>query len=237
MTTSTLVFFGPQLTRLSQSALTELRESLSTNVELSFLIDVVTELRGHWPTLIHSYPDLERIRGAEQLDILCSYIQGKASLDQETLDTLESNIIIAPLTVISHVVGFLRHCDGAQHSIGLRDGSSLKAAQGFCIGFLSAAAVSCSRNLQDFKRYAAVALRLSVCVGALVDLEQHDLDPETRSTAMVLRWTTSSQRLELDQILALYPSVSFLITFSVLCSSRKCNYVALELGSRLITII
>lgn len=70
-----------------------------------------------------------------------------------------------------------------------------------------------------------------------MDLEQHDLDPETRSTAMVLRWTTSSQRLELDQILALYPSVSFLITFSVLCSSRKCNYVALELGSRLITII
>lgn len=43
--------------------------------------------------------------------------------------------------------------------------------QGFCTGFLSAAAVACSNSDEDVCIFGAVVLRLAVCIGAYVDLD------------------------------------------------------------------
>ncbi|KAF2204385.1 hypothetical protein GQ43DRAFT_387983, partial [Delitschia confertaspora ATCC 74209] len=203
MTPSSLLFFGPQLTKLNHTSLADLQSSITTNPGLRFLVDAVTQLPLLWPTIVQSYPRLAKVQGEEQLEKLCSFVQGGDLLNPKTL---ESNILIAPLTVLSHIVGSLGLFGESPDSISLKDDTTLGAVQGFCIGFLSAAALSSSCNLEEFKKLAAITLRLAVCIGAVVDLDQESFSPEARHTSVVIRWSTDAQKAILEKVLAAYPA-------------------------------
>lgn len=207
-TSSTTVLFGPELTRLNEEALVRLRSSLLEDPGLATFRDEITQLPYLWPTIQGAFSGVEVLRGGEQLGTL------KAFVDTGAIPNLEGapNILLAPLTVISHVVDFAQlvrkggSAQLAETSIPVMP--TLMAVQGFCIGFLAAAAVASSRDWTQFQNNCAVALRLAVCIGAVIDADQQVLEPEDRSVAYVAHWKNESDRAYVETLLDAFPDVS-----------------------------
>ncbi|MCJ1462838.1 hypothetical protein MMC07_001441 [Pseudocyphellaria aurata] len=199
-----VILFGPQYPKFSQADLSELRESLLGNSNLKPLVDTLTELPSLWPTLQDYYPDLGRVQGAEQLQRLGSFLESGTFSSIEALN----NIILAPLTVISHFLEYSRLAEEVHNPTSAAEiGSS--DVQGFCVGFLAAAAIAGSRDSVELQKHSSTALRLAVCIGAIIDLDEatHP-DPVERSSAYAVRWKTDSEQARLYEILDSYPSVS-----------------------------
>ncbi len=115
------------------------------------------------------------------------------------------NVVSVPLTVISQIVDFLR----LGRKAGNATFSRFDNVQGFCIGFLTAAALAISKDEDEFRHFASVAIRLSVCIGSIIDLNEKSLhDPLNRSSSMAVRWKKLSGKEKFEQVLRDYPSVS-----------------------------
>ena len=204
----TIFLFGPQTTHFTEGGLLELRNSLVTNPCLKPLVDTIRELPSLWPVLQQVFKHLSRVPGAEQLYQLSQLIDNGTLPDTAAL----SNIQLIPLTVISQVVDFMCLNEGARSATFLappQADSGLGNVQGFCVGFLAAAAVACSRNKTEFLNYSSVALRLAVCIGAIVDLDGATFpNPLDRSSSFAVRWKTNLEQNYFEKILSSYSSVS-----------------------------
>ena len=200
MAVSSLLLFGPVSPRPNQTYLSELQKSLNQCSELQFLVEVIEELPSLWPTLQTVSPDLCKIQGDEQLDQL----KGLSSMTLPDSWAV-GNVVSAPLTVIWQIVDFLR--------LGRKAGNAtfprFDNVQGFCIGFLTAAALAISKDEDEFRHFASIAVRLAVCIGSIIDLNERSLhDPLNRSSSMAVRWKTLSGKENFEQVLRDYPSVS-----------------------------
>lgn len=175
------------------------------NPNLNPLVDTLTELPSLWPTLQEAYTDLGRIQGAEQLQQLRSFPESGTFPNIKALN----NIILAPLTVISHLSEYFCLAEEFHNPTSAAPTGSLDV-QGFCIGFLAAAAIAGSRNREELQKHSSTALRLAVCIGAIIDLDEatHS-DPLERSSAYAIRWKTDSEQASLYEIMNSYPSVSY----------------------------
>ena len=127
--------------------------------------------------------------------------------------TRHNNILLDVVTVFSHVVDFWRLAttkieNDLFSSVSVDSFSQLQDIQGFCIGFLTAAAVSVSKSKADFQRYIATALRLAVCVGALVELDAIILDSsQDQGLSMSISWSSQPEYDGFKNILNTYQSV------------------------------
>lgn len=199
-----MVFFGPQYPMFSQADLSELQQSLLGNPNLKPLVDTLTDLPSLWPTLQEAYPDLDRIQGAEQLQHLSIFPESGTFPNIKALN----NMILASLTIVSHISKYFCHDEEAHNpTFAAEMGSS--NVQGFCVGFLAAAAIAGSQDREELQKHSSTALRLAVCIGAIIDLDEvaHS-DPRERSSAYAIRWKTESEQARLYEILNSYPSVS-----------------------------
>ncbi|KND93702.1 Conidial yellow pigment biosynthesis polyketide synthase [Tolypocladium ophioglossoides CBS 100239] len=196
---NTLLLFGPQIPRLVPSRLTELRRKIREDLELEFLVRIAQDLPTLWATTIQ--PSSSRfgcLTGAQQqLQQLGLLLESDAAEAQHPLQGPPCNLLLAPLTVISQIAEYVR----------LRRQGPV---QGFCVGFLAAAAVASARNRAELARWTATAARLAVCIGAVIDLDEqgrsngHPSSPRNSSTWSV-RWTSTVQREHLDKTLASFP--------------------------------
>lgn len=200
--------FGPQITDITEKRLMELRSSIVSNQGLNNLVHAIRELPSLWPTIQQSFAHLSKVPGVEQLHQLRHFIDTGTIPNIAALNTTS----LAPLTVLSQIVEFLRLDEGAEtatFSIHPRADSGLGNVQGFCIGFLTAAAVACSRNKTEFEHYCSVALRLAVCIGAIVELDEaNSPDLRDRNTSFAVRWKTDRERAHFESTLGSYSSVS-----------------------------
>ena len=133
---------------------------------------------------------------------------GKTTPDPKSL----SNVHLAALTLVSHVVDYVcmaEEADDRFQNMGQAPRlQSFQEVQGFCIGFLSAAAVSCSSDWNEFERNTSNALRLAVCIGAIIDTEDEIHDPTGCATAISVRWKRDSDRAYFETSLDRFPNVS-----------------------------
>ena len=113
------------------------------------------------------------------------------------------NVVSAPLMVISQIAEFLLLGQKAGNAVF----SGFDNVQGFCIGFLTAAALAIFRDKDEFRRFASIANRLAVFIGSIVNLKERPLhDPLDRSSSMAVRWKMPSGREKFEDILRDYPS-------------------------------
>ncbi|KAJ6133404.1 hypothetical protein N7471_008619 [Penicillium samsonianum] len=182
---SRIVLFGPQLTQLQWTTerLCRLQSDLQNISRLAFLRRCLAQL----PAFIASLP-LSQNDVLSQLETLA----GLAGNETPDLTTLTSNVQLAPLTVVSHIVEWM--------SIT----SSDMVAQGFCVGFLSAA-VAATTTQQDFEHYAANAIRIATCIGLIIDAEDASHASADRVTAVSVRCQSHSDRAVLESTLDLLP--------------------------------
>ncbi|KAH6617173.1 hypothetical protein F5144DRAFT_660065 [Chaetomium tenue] len=198
-TEGTLLLFGPQMTRLTGSHLTDLRTTILGNTELDFLTKAVRALPSQWEATVQTAcpglgaGDLGATQ-TQQLQQLANFF------DTGELPASEppNNVVLAPLTVVSQLAEYLR--------LGRRG-----PVQGFCVGFLAATAVASSRNREELVQLAGVAIRLAACVGAVIDLEEHKQLRQPGSlglnAAHSVRWTSSEEKEHLEKTLASFPEV------------------------------
>lgn len=201
-TEETLLVFGPCIPKLLPASLADLRTSIKQNPKLGFLVPIVKSLPQFWEETIETNcPWLAQLPGAkEHLSQLLLLLDADPASPLKPPEGLR-NLLLVPLTVISQIV---------EHTQLGHQGPAL----GFCVGFLATAAVACSRGGAELERWTVTALRLAICIGAVVDLDEH-LETEgypnspQRSSAWSVRWMLPSQKAFLEETLQSLPQVTY----------------------------
>lgn len=201
-----VVLFGPLSPSLSQSNLTTLRATILGSPQHAWVEQVLTSLPAHYESLVTECPHLHNEASEAQIVDLAAWLKtGSLELDGHQLP----NSLLAPLVVISQLVQyrtFLNSSDAAQERPIVRE------TVGFCIGLLSAFAVSLSHgsSASVFEQNAGVAVRLAMLAGCIVD-KQHLQDPRGPSKTVSVAWKrmdSRDNRKDLESILAKYSNVS-----------------------------
>lgn len=194
-----VALFGPQVTNWTYDSLSILQSDLLGHPTLEFLVESLTELPSLWSLLEKDYASQD-FPGVEKLKELHDFATGGATFDTHNL----TNTHLAPLTVVSHIVDFIRSVNNSNTKESL---ARFNAAQGFCIGFLSAAALASANDWDEFKRNVSSAIQLAACIGIVVDAEEASHTAQDRATAVSVLWKTASDRAYLETCLDLFPKV------------------------------
>lgn len=180
------VLFGPQSCAIAES-LSFIHNTLQTTPSVEFFKPVLEELPSLWPVITDVWPALTQVPGATQLSVLGRLAQGESVSSQE----LSLNVLLTPITVLRQILEYLLAKErGEEHRV--------VDAQGFCVGFLSAAAVSCSPDTNHFPQIASAMVRLAVCIGAAVDLDALQYGP---TQSLAVRWKDDLENEKLKDIL------------------------------------
>ncbi|KAA8652644.1 Type I Polyketide synthases (Type I PKS) [Aspergillus tanneri] len=200
-----LVVCGPQTGPPDQTYLSRLHSHLTHEPDLRGLKLAVTELPMMWKLLLKHQLSLHQVPGERLLTKLAEWATTSTSAIE---DGCTSNMVLAVLTVISHIVEYTTYLkynlddggDGDPCLQSVRNGG----IQGLCIGFLSATALACARSTEEVVEYGVVAMRLALCVGAWLDLDQ-ELSQE-QAICVSARWPSNARGEEVvKSILEQYP--------------------------------
>ncbi|POR36056.1 Polyketide synthase [Tolypocladium paradoxum] len=171
--------------------LSRLRSSLIHDPSLADLRDGVAELPDLWSLLVEKEPSLDCVGVAPFLQSLAEWMTRSNSSALPTAERTSRNTRLAVLTVLAHIVEYMTYLQS--HEVGEENehASSLEGVrdggiQGLCIGLLSAIALACSQNKTEVARHGAIAVRLALCVGAFVDLDETE-QPEP-TVCISARW-------------------------------------------------
>lgn len=186
---STVLLFGPQALSFN-SQFDKLRHSLSGDaVGQHWILDVVADLPRYWAALLEQIPEIKgKVSGEKHLADLESWLR-RGSLEDDRPEGSEQlpNLILTPLVVLTQLTQYWRYLelnhqlkgDGAKIDLQAdllarqKNGDSNKVqALGFCTGLLSAFAVASAKNQDEFEKYSAVAVRLAMLAGGLVDARE-----------------------------------------------------------------
>lgn len=197
---ATSVLFGPQGT-ISPSTLLDLRRSLQEIPDLRFLSRTISELPALWPAILESWPELDKIPAQEQLIELAHFFEECTSL--ALLEHMNTNTLLSPLTVIYQIVEFWKLIRG--FNTPSSPTAQFQDVQGFCVGFLTASAVSCSKNETEFQSLASKAVCLALCIGVAVDFDS--LSNSDSMIAVAVRWRSDMQAEHLRCAIEKFPDV------------------------------
>ncbi|KAF7943514.1 hypothetical protein EAE96_011437 [Botrytis aclada] len=186
---STLVF-GPQTNSFDAAHLSAVRHSLVSNKRLKPFHKAITGLSDFLPKLLAHDSSLQKLPAAEYCTFLIQWLE-TGSLAPGPMNRDLPNMVCTPLTVIIHVVQFFNYLETHHGPVHAYDNFLASAtpigAQGFCIGFLTAAAVTCASDEDTLVKLCSNALRLALCIGAYVDLDQSNAG-ENCTTAVMVSW-------------------------------------------------
>ncbi|KAI1389672.1 uncharacterized protein F4822DRAFT_428014 [Hypoxylon trugodes] len=189
-----VALFGPQVTHWTKDSLSTLQSTLLQTTNLDFLKNALAEISSSWSILKKGF-DASNINAEEKLKELENFATGGTIPDPQNL----GNTQLAPLTIVSQVVDYVRLAGDRDDLI------DFKAAQGFCIGFLSAAALASSSDWTQFKHNVSNSLRLAACIGIAIDAENASHSHPDRATAVGVRWKTPSDWAFLETSLDIFP--------------------------------
>ncbi|ORY16986.1 hypothetical protein BCR34DRAFT_556379 [Clohesyomyces aquaticus] len=196
---ATTVLFGPQGSISAEKA-NEIRQFIQNTDSLDFLSKSIAELPDLWTVIVDARPDLEKISGQRQLHELARFFRSELPLP---FGEHVNNLILSPLTVVFQVVEFWKLTHGVNYPSSA--GRQFQDVQGLCIGFLTAAAVSCSGSEKEFQTLASKAIRLALCIGATVDLDSTNTSRSLGDTrAVAVRWKSAVQFEHLNNTIASY---------------------------------
>lgn len=210
-----MVVFGPQCSSPAGEDLNDLRETLAFHPQLDPLRAAVKGLPGFWHDLTQSNPELLRISGDRCLTDLVQWLEsGDLSCFGHELNTLSF-----PLMALLQIAMYMRYLESVRDIYAyetVRENLKHGGVQGFCLGFLPAAAFACAETEADIATSTAASIRLAVCVGAYVDLDNVFAQPARQTTSLAARWKDGEMSLgKVDKLLEMSPEVS--------CSRLHCT--------------
>ncbi|GAQ08086.1 hypothetical protein ALT_5407 [Aspergillus lentulus] len=195
--------FGPQALALDAKFFHQLRLSLHADQHAKWALSIVSELLQVWEILIQKVPKLQHLNGAQLLRDLNQGLQtGEISPSLFPLP----NILLSPLVVIAQLTQYVNLLTATLPNLGETDefpASVTETAEtlGLCTGILSAFAVSSSSSLAQLYKNGAVAVRLAMLAGALVDAEQISSDSDRLATSVSVSWNGVESSATLSRVL------------------------------------
>jgi hypothetical protein len=200
------IVFGSQGSVPDPTYLTLISAFLLHDEHANLLIETINSLPEWWNAISESHTVLQRVPGHGLLERLSRWLlQGSFNEFEEPVP----NTFLAPLTVVSHVVEYLSYLrsDSAQHADVLQ-AARTGGYQGLCIGQLAAIACSNAANESEIIDQAAVAIRLAVLIGAIIDLDGCFAEPPKKWACIVAREKSSASSYDLDNVLGHHPEVT-----------------------------
>ncbi|EED12124.1 polyketide synthase, putative [Talaromyces stipitatus ATCC 10500] len=200
-----ILLFGPLALSFDQEAFKHLRKTIIDSKENYWALDALNSLPYYYTTIRAAIPGINGVNGAQLQDLKSALNNEKQLLTGFPL----SNTLLIPLIVILHLTQYWRYLE--QASMELESNIDLfvashhnKETVGFCTGLLSAMAVSAAKNQREFCKYAAVAVRLGLLVGMVVDA-QDGSSAHGPSKSISASWKSSERREEAQRILNEFP--------------------------------
>ena len=196
MSNTRLVLFGPQIFFPSQEHLSWIRSLILADQEsLLQLRSLISELHTFWERLKTAEPLLRDVDGSGHLHLIEQWLgTGSFTIGAGPLPTT----FLSPLTVILQYYEYriFRLKSGQDASSDGPRGSlnTPSSFQGFCVGFVTAAIFSFSRNETEEFQLLRWALCVSVAIGACIDFQQ--ASNEIRWDSMVVRWKAAELESE-----------------------------------------
>jgi len=205
---NTVLLFGPQALSFDEDAFQALRTKLLATKDHQWILDTIT---GFTKCLNLIAKDFPKLMGTtrKQLENLNNWFK---TGDISANDVVLPNTLLTPLVIITQLVQYTRYLD-VSHPEAANRGEDLYALSksntetlGFCTGLLSALAVSSSNSKEQFQKYGAVALRLGLLIGMVVDAQETSSEAgQSKSLAVV--WQSDEAGEEVTQILKKFPEV------------------------------
>ncbi|KAL2864369.1 uncharacterized protein BJX67DRAFT_383841 [Aspergillus lucknowensis] len=203
-----VLVFGCQWLSFNADDFRRLRAMVLDNPEHHWMLDALGELPGHYRIASETkyLPSLNTICGEEELRELERWFRCD---DLSTAKFPLSYTQLAPLLMMTHFVQYAQYLKLTKAKLGCRrekgsggEGSSpVVEIVGFCIGFLSGVVASAAKKQDHLKRFGAVALRLSMLLGALGDIQEK----EEEYTSLATSWKTPELEERLEGMIEQYP--------------------------------
>ncbi|KAH8690675.1 putative polyketide synthase [Talaromyces proteolyticus] len=184
-----LFLCGPQARLPPPQELSELRQILlnqktfseSLTATLKALPDLLQQLTTFDSTL-------KQVPAAASIDFLLQWLD--SGLLSQPLDSL-LNVASLPFAVLLQIALFFKHL--TKHNIGPDYSQTIQSlqeygVQGFCTGFLTAAAISFSENEEQLAAFTAISVRLATCIGLYIDQNALYAEPSSPVCAVSIRW-------------------------------------------------
>ncbi|KND87339.1 Conidial yellow pigment biosynthesis polyketide synthase [Tolypocladium ophioglossoides CBS 100239] len=186
---STIFLFGPHVGTFTKQSVEKLVRPFSHSVHRTWILDTIAGLPKYWDALIDKIPNMAgTIPSHRQLADLERWLRHGAvdmGMTQDDDANLPS-IVVGPLVVFIQLTQYWRYLEltrtnnlgetaDLQADLVLRQkqqGAPKVESLGFCAGLLAAVAVASASNRQEFYKYGAVAVRLAMLIGALIDVQE-----------------------------------------------------------------
>lgn len=197
ITSGSVVLFGPEITEWSEQQLRDLQRKIVSDERLEFIRNCLCGL-----------PSIPLWQGSETTSApwrplaaaASQHLGGFGSGRGLAVSDISRNSLLAPLTVVDQAVNFMEAVE-SQGQISTTKSAAFPAvavAQGFCIGFLSSAAVATSLDWAQFERNICKAIRTAVCIGSIVDYQRvsrlADSSTETVTGSLSVRWKSGPEK-------------------------------------------
>ncbi|KAJ6184618.1 Type I Iterative Polyketide synthase (PKS) [Penicillium mononematosum] len=200
-----IFLFGPQTLSATETSFTELRETVLGDADLHWILDVVNELPLHFAALAKALPTVHTFPGAQELQWLKDWFQTGCS--RHTAAPWP-NILVTPLVVTGHLVQYLR---------SLEDTSSVSSEQreavGICTGLLSALVAASSSSRSQIQYHGAVAIRLAMLVGAVVDAQNFAGGPDDEAVSLSVAWGPNEAESRVKKLLGQFPEAYISVVY------------------------
>ncbi|KAH6850662.1 hypothetical protein B0I37DRAFT_428876 [Chaetomium sp. MPI-CAGE-AT-0009] len=179
---SNIFLFAPHVGTFTKQSIEKLVRPLAVSAHRDWILDTIAGLPTYWDALANKIPNIGgAIPGRRQLADLDSWFRHGAGDVAQNEATLPS-IVVGPLVVLIQLTQYWRYLEltrpsNLEHSADLQAHLIARQKQpgakvetlGFCAGLLAAVAVASAGDRQEFQKYGAVAVRLAMMAGALID--------------------------------------------------------------------
>ncbi|KAL5002550.1 hypothetical protein BDV10DRAFT_181277 [Aspergillus recurvatus] len=215
---STIFLFGPHVGTFTKSSMDKLVRPLSQSPHRDWILHTIADLPTYWDALAAKMPDVARdIDGPGSLSELDRWLRhgiDKAGLSVPDDENLPS-ILVGPLVVLIQLTQYWRHLemirDGSAQVADLqaelvqqaKSGGKPTVILGFCAGLLAALSVASASNQAEFEEYGAVAVRLAMLIGALIDAQEvwDKASGKGSSASYAVAWRGQKQEDEMSRII------------------------------------
>lgn len=209
ISTTETFLFGPQATLPPTRGLDQLRQALVRRTKLyGSLIDTLKDLPDLLQQLVSSDPTLKRIPVTGSIEFIIQWLDsGTLSVPVDSLP----NVVSVPFAVLLQLALLLVHL--AKNKVGTEYDHTVLSlqkygAQGFCTGFLTAAAVSFSATEDELAKNIGTSLRLAMCIGAYIDANAAFNEPPNPVCAFSARWRQSEfSKSQIEDVLNSFTEV------------------------------
>ena len=208
---STLFLFGPQALSFDEDAFRQLRLSVLKTEDHRWILDTIAEL----PTCLESITKgCHKLRTGSKSNLaLLEDLQKWFTIGITTHAPFSlPNILLSPLVIITQLIQYAEYQKISRPS--LKKGEDLydppthdAETLGFCTGLLSALAVSSSTDRESFENFGAVAIRLGMLVGMVVDA-QNEAEESGPSRSLATIWHSVEERQKMSEILGNFSEVN-----------------------------